>query len=85
VDTLYKKPFDALTEEEKSILQASRSVLASGDRLYGLSPDDTTHIEYAIGLALHELGGIETKSQILTAVEFGKDVSGFFIAFIPAK
>jgi hypothetical protein len=83
MNTPYKKI--ELDETDKAILEASKEVLKNGDKLYGTLPDDLSHIEWAVGLALHELHEVlDNKQSIATLIEIGVDQAGYFISFLPA-
>lgn len=83
--TPFEKSFDDLTDDEKLIWEAAAEVLNRGDRLYGQSPDDASHLWWALGLAIASLRGErnqlpEDKKAAAVYLELGVDESGFWIS-----
>jgi len=81
-NNIYKKPYAELDEHELEILETARQVLVDGNRLYGMTKDDVSHIEYAIGLVLSSLGELYEGDALATVVEIGVDEGGNFVTFI---
>ena len=81
--TPFEKPSGALDEQERALLNAAGDVLASGDRLYGLMPEDASHIWWAVGVAMALIRKEREESPFVAMyLEIGADDKGMFVAVV---
>ena len=76
--TAYLKPYKDLTETDKTVLEASRAVLETGDRLVG---PDTDHLNWALSQIVYLLKQHYdlTKTFGAVFVELSIDEAGYGI------
>lgn len=76
--TSYQKSKDELTDEDRTFLQTTLDAFVNGVRIYGVMPDDTSHIGWLMGVVLTEL----KKESGASVLELGHDIHGFFISLV---
>lgn len=79
--TPYSKNYDELNETERQLLKESVTILSSGEPLYGIHPEDASHIIWTIYQVLQ---GVDEygHNDVLTLVQLGKTDQGYFITLL---
>lgn len=73
----------AESADDHLFLSEAWKILKKGDHLYGLTPDDTQHIHWAISGILDQLKTVISDDHtICISIELGADIQGFSIRFV---
>lgn len=87
--TVYQKSYDTLDDDEKEVWHEAYRILAEGNRLYGTTKEDTTHIAWAIQqaigrlLSFYETVADDEYAGGLMLLELGFSPDGLFISVVP--
>lgn len=83
--TPFEKMYEELSDNEKRLWDRASEVLNEGNRLYGQSPTDSSHVWWTLGIALASLREARAEKKdddksVIIYLEIGIDDTGFFVA-----